>query len=221
MLAPGGRLDDETWAEAARLGRDPDPLNRLFAADVLLSTVIADGQRREPVLRDRARDFVPRAARERHTDVLDVLLNGLTWVGGPEADAIGLSYVAHPDPRIRSWVPDPLDGDEGALHSEGLPAVLTLAGDPDPDVRDRTCFWLSHHQGSEPEIGDVLQELTHDERQRTRAYAVAALAHRDDPRCVEAEHRIGPLDPGMTTDTLPLLEVWYYQRRQQDQGDDG
>ncbi|MEV6834936.1 hypothetical protein AB0N17_10525 [Streptomyces sp. NPDC051133] len=221
MLALGARLDDETWSEATRLGRDPDPLLRLFAADVLLSTIVADAQRREPTLQDRAREFVPWAERERDTEVLDVLLDLLTWMRGPETDAIGLAHVTHPDPRIRSHVPELLDGDEDALRPEGLAAVLTLARDPDPDVRDRVCFWLSHYRGREPETGNVLVELTHDERQRTRAYAVAALAHRDDPRCVELEHRIGPLEPGMDAESLPLLAVWYHQRRGKEQKDDG
>ncbi|MFF9089901.1 hypothetical protein ACF1BE_26490 [Streptomyces sp. NPDC014991] len=64
-------------------------------------------------------------------------------------------------------------------------------------------------------------ELTHNERQRTRAYAVAAPAYRDDPRCVEAEQRIGPLEPGMDTDTLSLPAVWRYQRRQEERKGDG
>ncbi|MGW7547830.1 ankyrin repeat domain-containing protein [Streptomyces sp. NPDC054770] len=221
VLALGARLDDETWAEAGRLGRDPDPLLRLFAADVLLGTIIADAQRLEPTLQDRALALVPWAERERDTDVLAVLLNALTWRSGPETDAIGLALATHPDPRIRGLVPDLLDCDEDGLRPEGLAAVLALARDPDPDVRDRTCFWLSHYSGAEPEIGDVLAELTYDERQRTRAYAVAALAHRDDPRCLAAEHRIGPLGPDVDVDALPLTAVWWYRRRQEEQKDQG
>ncbi|MFF5146185.1 hypothetical protein ACFY6U_41830 [Streptomyces sp. NPDC013157] len=217
VLALGARLDDETWAEATRLGRDPDPLLRLFAVDVMLSTIIEDAQRREPALQDRALAFRPWAEREPDTDVLAVLLNGLTWTSGPETEAIGLAYLTHPDPLIRGWVPSLLDRDEGVLRPEGLAAVLALARDPDPEVREGTCFWLWHYQGPEPEIGDLLVELTHDERQPTRAYAVAALALRDDPRCVAAEHRIGPLEPGMAPDTLPLTAVWWYQRRHGEQ----
>ncbi|MER5790722.1 hypothetical protein [Streptomyces sp. NPDC001980] len=221
MLALGARLDDETWAEATRLGRDPDPLLRLFAADVLLSTIIADAQRREPTLQDRALAFLPWAEGERDTDVLAVLLNGLTWRSGPGTDALGQACLAHSDPRIRGLVPELLDCDEDGLRPEGLAAVLALARDPDPGVREQTCFWLWHYKGPGPAIGDVLVELTHDERQRTRAYAVAALALRDDPRCVAAEHRIGPLEPGMDADSLPLTAVWWYQRRQKEQKDQG
>ncbi|MGY5122817.1 ankyrin repeat domain-containing protein [Streptomyces sp. 900105755] len=220
-LVLGARLDDDTWSEAARLGHDPDPLLRLFAADVLLSTVIADAQRSEPALQDRALALRPWAEREPDTGVLSVLLNGLTWTSGPETEAIGLAYLAHPDPLIRGWVPELLDCEEGVLRPGGLAAVLALARDPDPGVRERTCSWLWHYKGSEPEIGDLLVELTHDERQRTRAYAVAALALRDDPRCVAAEHRIGPLQPGTDVDALPLTAVWWYQRRHQQQKDHG
>ncbi|MFK0285458.1 HEAT repeat domain-containing protein [Streptomyces sp. NPDC090499] len=217
----GARLDDDTWAEATRLGHDPDPLLRLFAADVVLSTIIEDAQRHEPALQGRALTLLPWAERERDPDVLDLLLNGLTWRNGPGTDAFGLACRTHPDPRIRSWVPELLDCDEDGLRPQGLAAVLTLARDPDPDVRGHVCFWLWHYSGSEPEIGDVLVELTHDERQYTRAHAVAALARRDDPRCVAAEHRIGPLEPGTDVDALPVTAVWWYQRRQQEQKDHG
>ncbi|MER6078954.1 HEAT repeat domain-containing protein [Streptomyces sp. NPDC001833] len=217
VMALGARLDDETWAEATRRARDRDPLHRLFAADVLLSTIIADAQRRETTLQDRALDLLPWAGRERDTDVLSVLLNALTWTSGPATDALGLAHVTHPDPRIRGWVPDLLDRAGGMLRPESLAAVLALARDPDPEVREHTCFWLSHYRGPEPEIADVLVELTYDVRQRTRAVAVAALALRDDPRCVAAEPRIGPLEPGMDPDTLPLTAVWWYQRRHGEQ----
>ncbi|MGY4977366.1 hypothetical protein ACWCYL_09415 [Streptomyces sp. 900105755] len=220
-LVLGARLDDGTWAEAAGLGHDPDPLLRLFAADVVLSTLIEDAQRHEPALQNRALALLPWAERERDPDVLDVLLNGLTWRNGPGTDAFGLACLTHPDPRIRRWVPELLDRREDGLRPQGLAAVLTLARDPDPGVREHTCFWLWHYKGPEPEIGDMLVELTHDERQRTRAYAVAALALRDDPRCVAAEHRIGPLEPGTDADALPLTAVWWYQRRQREQKDHG
>ncbi|MEU5533140.1 HEAT repeat domain-containing protein [Streptomyces sp. NPDC020362] len=222
VMVLGNRLDEETWAEAGDLSRDPDPLNRLFAADVQLSLVIADARQRKSRFQDRAREFVPWAERERDGQVLQVLLNGLTWVDGPETEAVGLSYATHPDPDVRSWVPDLLDVDPQGLAPRSLAAVLALARDPDADVRDRTCFWLAHYRGTEPEIVDVLLELTRDERQRTRAYAVAGLAARDDPRCVEAEHRIGPLEAKgeYAHERLPLTAVWHYRRRREERAED-
>ncbi|MER8223285.1 hypothetical protein ABTZ58_22420 [Streptomyces sp. NPDC094143] len=62
--------------------------------------------------------------------------------------------------------------------------------------------------------GDALVALTHDESQPVRVCAVSGLAHRDDPRRVEAEHRIGPADPELPFDER-LLDVRRYQRRQE------
>ncbi|MFF9089900.1 hypothetical protein ACF1BE_26485 [Streptomyces sp. NPDC014991] len=41
---------------------------------MLLSTLVADAQRHEPVLQDPVRDLLPWVARKRDTDVLGVLL---------------------------------------------------------------------------------------------------------------------------------------------------
>ncbi|WP_190012659.1 ankyrin repeat domain-containing protein [Streptomyces lucensis] len=217
----GHRLDDGTWDAATALSRDPDPLNRLFGADVLLMTLVSDASGRHAPYLDRAAELVPWARRERDTDVLDVLLNGLTWAGGPGAEAVGLSHLAHPDPRIRGWVPDLLDTDVRPLRPESLAAVLTLLRDPDADVRHRTCHRLAHHRGPEPEIGDALLALTRDERQDTRAWAVAGLAARDDPRCLEAERHIGPVETGTVDEWLPLTAVWHYRRRMERQESEG
>ena len=59
-------------------------------------------------------------------------------------------------------------------------------------------------------------ELARDERQRTRIHAVAAPAHRDAPRCVEAEAHIGPIEADLAEEELALLAVWYCQRRQEE-----
>ncbi|ANP55571.1 hypothetical protein J2Z21_006464 [Streptomyces griseochromogenes] len=221
VTALGKRLDDETWATAEDMSRDPDPLNRLFAADVLLSLIIGDPAGGGQPFLERARELVPWTERERDVEVLDVLLNALTWAEDLGTKGVGLRYLAHPDPRIRSWVPELLDADADGLSPQSLAALLDLARDPDADVRARTCHWLEHHRGPEPEIGDALLELTRDERQRTRIHAVAGLAYRDDPRCVEAETRIGPIEPDLAEQEPPLLAVRYYRRRQEEQKSGG
>ncbi|MFD8911368.1 hypothetical protein [Streptomyces sp. NPDC059575] len=219
MLELEHRPADETWDAAVRLSTDPDPVARLFAADVLLSQVVEEIVRGDVLYSERAALLLPWARREPDAAVLEVLLNGLTWAGGPEPEKVGLAYAGHPEPGVRAWMPMLLDTDGHSLSPEGLAAVLTLAGDPDPEVRGRVCAWLEGYQGREPAIADALVVLSRDERQRTRIDAVAALAYRDDPRCVAAERHIGPLEPGLDAETLPLFAVMDHQRRMRERGD--
>jgi hypothetical protein len=132
----------------------------------------------------------------------------MTHDSAPEIEAVGLSYLTHPDPRVRALVPQTVH------RPESLTPVLTLAHDEDPGVREAVCHWLAHQRGSEPEVGDALVALTHDERQEIRIGAVSGLAYRDDPRCVEAEHRIGPVAEELRDDER-LHDVWRYQRRRE------
>ncbi|MEU6182574.1 HEAT repeat domain-containing protein [Streptomyces coeruleorubidus] len=148
--------------------------------------------------------------------MLAVVLQAMTHDSAPEIEAVGLSHLAHPDPRVRALVTDSLQQSEDGrslARPESLTAVLTLARDEDPGVREAACRWLAHYRGREPEVGDALVALTHDERQSVRIDAVSGLAYRDDPRCVEAEHRIGPVDAEPPFDER-LMDVWRYQRRQ-------
>ncbi|MDN0193770.1 HEAT repeat domain-containing protein [Streptomyces sp. S.PNR 29] len=205
----GRRLDEETWEWTRDLLNHPDRLHRLLAADVLLFLVLGDFVTGRDPFWDRGRDLVPWAEQEEDPEVLAVILQAMTHDHAPEIEAVGLSYLTHPDPRVRALVPDTLwQSDDG----RSLTAVLTLARDPDPGVRQATCHWLAHHRGREPEVGDALVALTHDERQWTRVCAVSGLAVRDDPRCVEAEHRIGPVGEDLRDDER-LFDVWRYQQR--------
>lgn len=204
----GRRVDEETWQWSRDLLNHPDRHHRLLAADLLLSLILGDVVTGHDPFWDRGRQLVPWAEQEQDPDVLAVLLQAMTHDSAPEIEAVGLSYLSHPDPRVRALVP------ETVHRPESLTTVLTLAHDEDPGVRGAVCHWLAHHRGSEPEVGDALVALTHDERQSIRICAVSGLAVRDDPRCVEAEHRIGPLDPELPFDER-LLDVWRYQRRRE------
>ncbi|AMW10975.1 hypothetical protein A4E84_16540 [Streptomyces qaidamensis] len=204
----GRRTDEETWLWSRDLLDHPDRTHRLLAADLLLSLILGDVVKGPQPFWERGRELVPWAEQEEDPEVLAVLLHAMTHDSAPEIEAVGLSHLTHPDPRVRALVP------ETVHRSESLTAVLTLARDEDSGVREAACRRLGHHRGSEPEIGDALVALTHDERQQIRICAVSGLAYRDDPRCVEAEHRIGPVDPELPFDER-LLDVWRYQRRRE------
>ncbi|MFG3142362.1 ankyrin repeat domain-containing protein [Streptomyces sp. NPDC048211] len=101
-----GRNDEETWAAAAGLRSHPEPLHRLFAADVLRGIVrseaMADTQ--PVVFEQRAPEiFVPWAAEETDPAVLRLVLRALSESDSPDprVEAVALSYVAHPDPEVR------------------------------------------------------------------------------------------------------------------------
>ncbi|MFH9988418.1 HEAT repeat domain-containing protein [Streptomyces luteogriseus] len=205
----GRRTDEETWLWSRDLLNHPDRTHRLLAADLLLSLILGDFVKGSQPFRERGRELVPWAEQEEDAQVLAVLLHAMTHDSAPEIEAVGLSCLTHPDPRVRALVPQTVH------RPESLTTVLALAHDEDPGVREAVCHWLAHHRGSEPEVGDALVTLTHDERQVIRIGAVSGLAVRDDPRCVEAEHRIGPVDPDQPFDER-LLDVWRYQRRRED-----
>ncbi|MER7478602.1 hypothetical protein ABTX60_13240 [Streptomyces sp. NPDC126510] len=213
----GRRIDEETWQWSRDLLDHPDRTHRLLAADLLLSLILGDVVKGPQPFWDRGRELVPRVEQEEDPQVLAVLLHAMIHDSAPEIEAVGLSYLAHPDPEVRALVPEALErsGDgRSQVRPESLTTVLTLVHDEDPGVREALCHWLAHYRGSEPEVGDALVALTHDERQPIRLWAVSGLAVRDDPRCVEAEHRIGPVDPEQPFDER-LMDVWRYQRRRE------
>lgn len=213
----GRRLDEETWQWTRDLLNHPDRLHRLLAAEMLLFLILGDPVKGSDPFWERGRELVPWAEQEEDPEVLAALLNAITHDSAPEIEAVGLLHLTHPDPRVRSLVPDTLERSEDGrfqVRPESLTTVLTLAGDEDPGVREAACRWLGHYRGIEPEIGDALVALTHDERQQIRICAVSGLAYRDDPRCVEAEHRIGPLDPELPFDER-LMDVSRYRRRRE------
>ncbi|MFD5158924.1 HEAT repeat domain-containing protein [Streptomyces hawaiiensis] len=213
----GRRLDEETWEWTRDLLNHPDRPHRLLAAEILLFLILGDPFKGGDPFWERGRELVPWAEQEEDPEVLAVLLNAMTHDSAPEIEAVGLSHLTHPDPRVRALVPDALERSQDGrsqVRPESLAAVLTLAGDEDADVREAACRWLGHYRGSEPEVGDALVALTHDERQQIRVSAVSGLAYRDDPRCVEAQHRIGPVGEELRDDER-LLDVWRYQRRRE------
>ncbi|MDG9707783.1 HEAT repeat domain-containing protein [Streptomyces sp. DH10] len=213
----GRRLDEETWQWTRDLLNHPDRLHRLLAADVLLLLILGDPVKGGDPFWERGRELVPWAEQEEDPEVLAVILQAMTHDSAPEIEAVGLLHLAHPDPRVRALVTDALGHSEDGrsqVGPESLTAVLTLARDEDPGAREAACRWLAHYRGPDPEAGDALVALTHDERQPIRICAVSGLAYRDDPRCVEAQHRIGPVDAELPYDER-LMDVWRYQRRRE------
>ncbi|MFJ4341207.1 HEAT repeat domain-containing protein [Streptomyces sp. NPDC088915] len=196
------RQDDETWEAAAALRARSDPLYRRFGADVVgfLDTWDQESEDPGPFARRNPEFFLDWAAEEEHPGVLAEILACLGDHEDPRIEPLGLSHLAHPDPRVRLMVPRALErralGDRGwwtYRTPEGLEAMLTLARDPDAAVRGLVAHHLAESRDPAPAVGDALAGLLDDEEQRTRIWAAFGLAERDDPRCVDGAARVGPV----------------------------
>ncbi|RPE43258.1 HEAT repeat protein [Streptomyces sp. Ag109_O5-1] len=210
------RLDEETWAAAVALGRSEDRLRRLFAAELLLFLGLGSCISSYAPFEERGTEvLLPWAREERDPEVLRAVLNALTENWSPEIEELGRSYLTHPDAGVRCMLPHTLELGESRLvvRPESLKTVFALARDPEPRVRSAACTWLAEYPGHDPGIADALARLVHEEDQVTRIYAVFGLAHQDDPRCVDAERHIGPVDPETWSDTWMLCAVDRYRQR--------
>ncbi|MFG2588732.1 HEAT repeat domain-containing protein [Streptomyces sp. NPDC048438] len=218
MYVLSRREDDETWESAAALRAHADPLPRLLAAEVLKA--IADGgfmAETWPYEQRALEIFRSWAVGEEDPSVLCAVLNGLADHDTPEAEAVGLSFLAHPVPDVRCMVPRTLMlSDKLLVTPVALDAVLTLARDEDADVRKVAGAWLAEYPDNTPEIADALASLLEHEDQMALIWAVYGLARRDDPRCVAGERLIGPVDPEEWPDTWMLDGVRRYEERLRD-----
>ncbi|MFG3197199.1 HEAT repeat domain-containing protein [Streptomyces sp. NPDC048208] len=213
----GDRLDDETWEAALSLRSDPDPLRRLFAADLVWHFVLLDGPPRAEgyLFERRALDvLLPWAVGETDPAVLVSVLNGLGELDDPRTEEVVLAHRAHPDPRVRSKVPGALRRTRTAFtHPEAWEVLAALARDLDARVRATVCEHLYAFQGRCRAASDILAGFLHEDDQMVRIKAVSGLADADDPRCVEGARLIGPVDRTEWPDTWLLDAVWRYERR--------
>ncbi|MFK4111044.1 HEAT repeat domain-containing protein [Streptomyces sp. NPDC002176] len=213
----GGRLDDETWEAALVLRADPDPLRRLFAADVVWHFVLTDSppQSGEYPFERRALDvLLPWAVGETDPAVLASVLNGLSELEDPRTEEVALAHRTHPDPRVRTKVPGALRRTRHAFtHPKAWEVLAALARDPDARVRATVCEHLYEFEGRGLAAADILAGFLHEDDQLVRIKAVSGLANADDPRCVEGARLIGPVDRTEWPDTWLLDAVWRYEQR--------
>lgn len=211
------RLDEETWEAALALRSDPDPLRRLFAADLVWLFSIAG----RPIISDeypferRALDvLLPWAVEETDPTVLASVLCGLSGLDDPRIEEVGLAYRAHPDPRVRIQVPSTLWRTRYAYtHPKAWDVLAALARDPDAGVRWTVCEQLYEFEGRGPAVADILAGFLDEDNQLVRIKAVSGLADANDPRCVEGARLIGPVDRAEWPDTWLLDAVSRYEQR--------
>ncbi|WP_055588688.1 HEAT repeat domain-containing protein [Streptacidiphilus griseoplanus] len=210
------RKNEETWEAASALRSHADPVRRLFGSEVLRDIAAVYTYPEENPFEERSLEiFLPWAVAEPDPEVLTEVLTALNDHVGPQVEAVGLSYRAHPDPRVRATVPRALGTADG-FGPEAMEVLLALARDADADVRRAACRVMADPRVHGPAIADALAGLLDDENLETRVTAVHGLALRDDPRCVEGRNRLGVVDG---PHAWLLDDVWRYERRRRERSE--
>ncbi|MBM9623846.1 HEAT repeat domain-containing protein [Streptomyces zhihengii] len=144
------------------------------------------------------------SASETNNEVLATVLLGLGSYAGPRAEAALLGPADHHDADVRRAVAAGLgtSRDTPCLSTEAREALLTLRGDPDPDVRIDACRRAGEEGQGDSALSDAMAALLGHPERRVQLAAVCGLALHDDELCVEAADRLGPPRPGFRSEEL-------------------
>ncbi|MFD8824497.1 ankyrin repeat domain-containing protein [Streptomyces sp. NPDC059605] len=206
------RRDRETWDAAVALCTGPDPVHRLFGAEVLRLTHLFDESDEDRFAGPVLELFLDRSARERDAAVLAEVLTGLAEHTDPRGDVALLPHAGHPDRRVRHAVAFGFDRGVPAFAPAVRKTLLDLMADPDADVRQGACRTVAGGRDRTPELADAMAALLDDGSRPVRVAAVHGLARHDDGRCLEGAHRLPPAPPG-TPYEYDLDEVRRYELR--------
>lgn len=197
------RESKQTWSAVAAYRHAPDPLSRLFALDVLLAYVLCRWTRREETA-----DLLVSWAMEGEEDpeVLAELLRVLGETEHAEFVTVGLRYAGHPDPRVRTKVPDLLaecgDDTPASLTAETRAALFQLVADEHWHVRAMTGAALCRVRDGDPAVTDVIVTLLGDPVAQVRASTAEAVSHREDRSPAVADALFALLDDEDKEDDL-------------------
>ncbi|MGW1728103.1 ankyrin repeat domain-containing protein [Streptomyces sp. NPDC002306] len=176
------RRSKETWLAVTAYRHGPDPEHRRFVLDVLHSYLLMPSSWRNSYEKETADLLVAWAADgEDDYDVLAEVLRVLNATEHRESESVGLRYAGHPDPRVRTRVPDLLvswDAPRPPLGAAARAALLVLAGDEDWGVRAEAGGALAAAHDGSSEFTDVIVGLLQDPAAEVRARTVAAGADR-------------------------------------------
>ncbi|MEU3921469.1 HEAT repeat domain-containing protein [Streptomyces sp. NPDC029004] len=222
----GQRQSPQDWSDLKALQHHPDPVHRRFLADVVWSRNSTTWWNQRQDTAQDAEFLAAWALDEPDGMVLARVLEVYAEEDHPDQEVIGLRYADHPDPRVRSQIPN-LIPREAPPTKAAATTLLALSRDPDPDVRRSTARDLAAHLtpafrealltlirdsdfnvraqavislGNSDDrtaaVTDALVSLLDEEHQLLRLEIVYALARRDDPRTEQAWKRVGELPSG-------------------------
>ncbi|WP_405827967.1 HEAT repeat domain-containing protein [Streptomyces sp. NBC_01176] len=207
----GERRGPQVWSELKTLQHHPDPVHRLFLADVVSSRNSRTWfTHRQDVAQDA--DFLAAWVRdEPDSMVLARVLDVYADEDHPDQEAIGLRHADHPDPRVRSQVSS-LMLQEPPLTEAATATLLALSRDPDPDVR-RSIAATMGGRTLTPEFREALLALIRDTDFHVRARAAMSLGYSDDRTDAVTDALVALLDE---EDQLLRLEIVYALARRDD-----
>ncbi|MET9616840.1 HEAT repeat domain-containing protein [Kitasatospora indigofera] len=202
------RRDKDTWAAVEALRHHPSPAHRGFLAAALGIGAVFVGRPGLDWYSDAYHQLLAAwAADETDGRVLAKVLSVCPGHhGGPDNEALGLRYADHPDPRVRSEVPYYLHTRGVGLTPAATTALLSLARDPEADVRAAVCEVLGGARDLTSETRNALLALVRDPDAGVRATAAGALSGSGDRAPAVADAFVRLLDED---DQLLRLEGAY------------
>ncbi|MFI1815198.1 HEAT repeat domain-containing protein [Streptomyces sp. NPDC020422] len=196
-------------SELTALRQHPAPVHRRFLAQVIWQRIFLGPVQRSSDLAQDVDFLASWAQEEPDGQVLAIILDVYTGHGHPDQEAIGLRYISHADPRVRSAAVYCVSRERAAS------ALLGLADDPDPEVRATVAEAFSSQytpdRPLEPAVRDALLVLVRDECLWVRRPAAASLAGYDDRSAAVLDAFLALLDE--EDNDLRLEAAWALARR--------
>jgi hypothetical protein len=211
----GRRRGPRIWSELASLRQHPDPVYRRFLAQVISHrNFFATVDRSPDVAQDV--DFLASWAQEEPDgQVLAAVLDVYSGHGHSEQEAIGLRYIGHPDPSVRSEAVFCLSRERAARSDAAASALLGLVHDPEPEVRASVALAFAQQftpdKRLEPAVRDALLVLVRDETLWVRRRAAQSLSSYDDRSAPVLDAFLALLDE--EDKDLRLEAAWALARR--------
>ncbi|WP_231978115.1 HEAT repeat domain-containing protein [Streptomyces sp. TLI_053] len=176
----GRRRGPRIWSELALLRQHPDPVYRRFLAHVIrFRSFLATVDRAPDVAQDA--DFLASWAQEEPDgQVLAAVLDIYTGHKHSDQEAIGLRYIGHPDPSVRTEAVFCASRERAARSDAAASALLGLVHDPEPEVRASVALAFGQQftpdKQLDPAVRDALLVLVRDETLRVRRCAAESLS---------------------------------------------